>query len=39
MGAEWLTSMENVSIENQENDDFYIDVDGIGLKGRHQWFD
>lgn len=39
MGAEWLTSMDNMSISNQENDDFYIDVDGIGLKGRHKWFD
>lgn len=29
MVAEWLTSMENVSIENQENDDFYIDVDEL----------
>jgi hypothetical protein len=39
MDTGWLTSMKNVNIENKENDDFYIDVDGIGLKGCHNWFD
>lgn len=33
--TEWLISMKNVNIENQESEDFYIDVDGIGLKGLH----
>ncbi|MEZ2827769.1 hypothetical protein [Serratia liquefaciens] len=39
MDAEGIKSMKNVNIESQESDDFYIDVDGIGLKGLHNWFD
>ncbi|MEB7888770.1 hypothetical protein NGK36_05600 [Hafnia alvei] len=32
--TEWLTAMKNISSESQENDDLYIDVDGIGLRYR-----
>ncbi|HGP0626847.1 TPA: hypothetical protein ACKPX6_004466 [Serratia marcescens] len=39
MGAEGMAAMRNMNIESQENDDLYIDVDGIGLKGRNIWFD
>ncbi|HDT0625536.1 hypothetical protein [Morganella morganii] len=39
MDTEWLMSMKNINSESQENDDFYIDVDGIGLKGHRKWID
>lgn len=37
--TDWIEAMKNVRIENQEYDDFYIDVDGIGLKGHRNWFE
>lgn len=32
--TEWLKSVKNISSESQENEDIYIDVDGIGLRYR-----